>query len=93
MSRTMIVLALLTSLPTLSAAQSFEERGRNIYVFAAPRAFISDGAGRRAYEQTREALREKSTLRKCSWQIILQHFRSAGVLTWLTDELSAKYGL
>ncbi|MBN1460610.1 MAG: hypothetical protein JXA57_13835 [Armatimonadetes bacterium] len=56
-------------------------------------AFVSGGAGRRAYEQTGEALRERSTLRRCSWQSILQHLRSAGVLAWLTDELSAKYGL
>jgi len=56
-------------------------------------AFVSDGAGHRAYEQTREALRERSTLRRCSWQSILQHLRGAGALTWLTDELSAKYGL
>jgi hypothetical protein len=56
-------------------------------------AFVSDGSGRAAYEQTRVALREKDVLRKCSWQRILRHFRDAGDLTWLTDELFAKYGL
>ncbi len=56
-------------------------------------AFTSEGAGHAAYEQTREALREKSTLRRCSWQHILKHLRGAGVLKWLTDDLSTKYGL
>lgn len=56
-------------------------------------AFGSDGAGRAAYEKTRGALREKNTLRKCSWQRILRHFREARDLRWLTDELFAKYGL
>jgi hypothetical protein len=56
-------------------------------------AFISGGAGHTAYEKTRDALREKSTLRRCSWQSILQHLRRAGALKWLTDDLSAKYGL
>jgi hypothetical protein len=55
--------------------------------------FVSGGAGFAAYAKTRGALREKSTLRKCSWQSILRHFRAARALTWLTDELSAKYGL
>jgi hypothetical protein len=56
-------------------------------------AFVSEGAGHAAYEQTREALREKSALRRCSWQHILKHLRGAGVLKWLTDDLSAKYGM
>ncbi len=56
-------------------------------------AFLSSGAGHAAYEQTREALHERSTLRRCSWQTILQELRRARALKWLTDELSAKYGL
>lgn len=56
-------------------------------------AFGTEGACHAAYEQTREALREKSTLRRCSWQHILKHLRGAGVLKWLTDEVSAKYGI
>lgn len=56
-------------------------------------AFVSDGAGRDAYEQTRGALREKKILRKCSWQRILRRLREDSDLKWLTDELSAKYGL
>lgn len=56
-------------------------------------AFVEDGVGYKAYTQTHEALREKSTLRRCSWQTILKQLRLVEELKWLTDELKLKYGL
>ena len=56
-------------------------------------AFVECGAGSKAYEQTREALRGKSMLRRCSWQTILKQLRAMEELKWLTDELKLKYGL
>lgn len=44
MSRTVVGLVFLISLPTLCTAEGLEDRRRNIYVFAAPGAFVSEGA-------------------------------------------------
>ena len=33
--------------------------------------FQASGRGQRAFEQTRDALRDRSSLRKCSWQVVL----------------------
>jgi len=55
-------------------------------------AFQAIGKGQRAFQQTRNALRDPSTLRKCSWQAVLGHLRQSHTLPWLTDEVQAKYG-
>lgn len=56
-------------------------------------AFRQDGDGFTAYTETRAALQESTMLRKCSWQRIVQHIREKDVLSWLTENLSLKYGL
>jgi hypothetical protein len=56
-------------------------------------AFLSGGAGLRAYSDTRNALRRPEMLRKCSWQAITQRLRSGNILPWLTEQLAEKYGL
>jgi len=56
-------------------------------------AFRIGGDGLKAYYQTRQALRQPSMLRKCSWQRIVDHLRGKSVLKWLTGELALKYGL
>lgn len=56
-------------------------------------AFDIDGDGYLAYQDTREALRDPSLLRRCSWQRLVAHIRGKRVLPWLADELSLKYGL
>jgi hypothetical protein len=55
--------------------------------------FQVNGRGFSAFAETRGALREPTMLRKCSWQKIVQHLRSADILPWLTDHLACKYGL
>lgn len=55
-------------------------------------AFLNNGAGLIAYEETRDALYKPEMLRKCSWQRIVEHIRHHNILPWLTDELSLKYG-
>lgn len=56
-------------------------------------AFQNDGDGLIAYMETRKALQEPTMLRKCSWQRIVQHMREKNVLSWLTENLTLKYGL
>lgn len=56
-------------------------------------AFTGEGRGTRAFVETREALKQKSMLRKTSWQCIAGHMREQGILPWLTDELKLKYDL
>jgi len=56
-------------------------------------AFLQGGKGGKSYEETRNALREPTTLRKCSWQQIVAHLRDQGVLPWLIENLNQKYGL
>jgi len=56
-------------------------------------AFQNDGDGLIAYMETRKALQEPTMLRKCSWQRIVQHVREKDVLSWLTENLTLKYGL
>lgn len=55
--------------------------------------FQKDGGGYVAFEETRQALREPETIRKCSWQRITGLMRSKTVLPWLTEQLELKYGL
>jgi len=56
-------------------------------------AFQEDGKGLVAFEETRRFLQEPTMLRKCSWQLIVQHMRNKGILNWLTEELKLKYGM
>jgi len=56
-------------------------------------AFQNGGRGFVAFQDTREALKDPSVLRKCSWQRIVKHLRSKMILPWLTDQLALKYGL
>lgn len=56
-------------------------------------AFQKGGKGFIAFTETRQALREPTMLRKCSWQRIIQHIRNEGILSWLTEQLGLKYGL
>jgi hypothetical protein len=56
-------------------------------------AFQVGGSALDAYIETRQALREPTMLRKCSWQRIIHHIRNGGFLTWLTEQLALKYGL
>lgn len=56
-------------------------------------AFQNGGNGLRAYMETREALREPTMLRKCSWQRLVQSIKESNILPWLTKDLTLKYGL
>ena len=56
-------------------------------------AFQNSGNGLIAYKEVQKALREPTMLRKCSWQHIIQHVREKNILSWLTENLSLKYGL
>jgi len=56
-------------------------------------AFQNNGHGLVAYTEVQKALQEPTMLRKCSWQRIVQHIREKGILVWLTENLSLKYGL
>lgn len=56
-------------------------------------AFQYGGDGLITYMETQKALQEQTMLRKCSWQRIVQHIRERGILSWLTENLTLKYGL
>jgi hypothetical protein len=56
-------------------------------------AFMRGGSGFNSYCETRAALKRPNMLRKCSWQKISQCIRKNNLLPWLTDQLTAKYGL
>jgi hypothetical protein len=56
-------------------------------------AFQNNGDGLVAYLEVQKALQEPTMLRKCSWQRIVKHLREKDVLSWLTENLSLKYGL
>jgi hypothetical protein len=56
-------------------------------------AFQKGGKGHIAYEETRNALLEPDRLKKCSWQQIVRIIREEKRLSWLTDQLEAKYGI
>jgi len=56
-------------------------------------AFQKGGEGDIAYIDTKNALREPTMLRKCSWQRIVQLMRVKGLLPWLTQHLNLKYGI
>lgn len=56
-------------------------------------AFMKDGNGFKSYVEMRSTLKRPTMLRKCSWQKITYCIRKNNVLPWLTEQLSAKYGL
>jgi len=56
-------------------------------------AFQNNGDGLIAYMEVQKALQEPTMLRKCSWQRIVKLIRKKDVLSWLTENLSLKYGL
>jgi hypothetical protein len=56
-------------------------------------AFRAGGKGYAAFEETRNALREPDRLMKCSWQQIARIIREEKRLSWLADQLEAKYGI
>jgi hypothetical protein len=56
-------------------------------------AFQKGGKGHIAYEETRNALLEPDRLKRCSWQQIVRQIREEKGLSWLTDQLEAKYGI
>ena len=56
-------------------------------------AFQKGGNGWTSVEKTRDALKDSSLLRKCSWQRIVNHLRNNATLPWLTSQLELKYGL
>lgn len=51
------------------------------------------GAGYIAFQSVYTGLRDKSLLRSCSWQSILQHLRRDPTLRWFVSALDVKYGL
>ena len=56
-------------------------------------AFQNNGYGLIAFMEVQEALQEPTMLRKCSWQRIVQRIREKDILSWLTENLTLKYGL
>jgi hypothetical protein len=56
-------------------------------------AFAAKGAGMRAWQQARSALKEPERVRRLSWQRLIGRLAEDGELGWLVDELGAKYGL
>jgi hypothetical protein len=55
-------------------------------------AFQEGGQGHTALRATREALRDPTRLRVCSWQQITTAVRKAPHLAWLAEGLNLKYG-
>ncbi len=55
--------------------------------------FQAGGKGSIAYSLTKDALKNKRLLRKCSWQKIVSHLRSKKEFDWLTKEIKLKYGI
>jgi hypothetical protein len=56
-------------------------------------AFQKGGNGLLAFETTKQALKDDTLLKKCSWQSIISYLKRAGILPWLTETLYLKYGL
>jgi len=56
-------------------------------------AFQKGGKGHIAYEETRNALLEPDSMKKCSWQQIACAIREEKRLSWLADQLETKYGI
>jgi len=56
-------------------------------------AFREEGAGWRAFQQARGALRNPSSLRRGTWQAVASRIREDPVVGWLGEALRAKYGV
>jgi hypothetical protein len=56
-------------------------------------AFQESGKGYVAYEETRNALRDPERLKRCSWQQVARLLCGDKHLSWLADQLEAKYGI
>jgi hypothetical protein len=56
-------------------------------------AFQTGGKGFAAFNTVRSSLKRHETLRKCSWQIVLEQLANVHSMRWLTGFLNAKYGL
>lgn len=56
-------------------------------------AFQAGGGGFVAFAETRQALKDVSLLKKCSWQHIVKYLKEKAILPWLTEQLELKYGL
>ena len=56
-------------------------------------AFALGGAGLKAFNVVTADLRDPGLLRRCSWQQVLGWIARHNDLTWLANELSAKYGI
>jgi len=56
-------------------------------------AFRPDGKAGKSFNETRSALLNKHSLRKCSWQSIVKQMRDNRILPWLIEDLAQKYGL
>jgi hypothetical protein len=56
-------------------------------------AFQGGGKGDVAYEETRTTLLEPDRLKKCSWQQVARIIRKEKRLSWLAEQLEAKYGI
>ena len=54
--------------------------------------FMSGGKAMNAWTETRNGLRDKSILRKCTWQQLIYVLRSDSSLLWLTEALAEKNG-
>lgn len=70
------------------------ERGHVVVIYDERNpAFQAGGAGLGAFAETRQALKVKGLLKKCSWQRIVSHLKEEAILPWLTEQLALKYGL
>jgi len=56
-------------------------------------SFADGGKGADAFCSTRDALIDASNLRKISWQSICAFMKRNNLLNWLTEAISAKYGI
>jgi hypothetical protein len=54
--------------------------------------FKRGGKAMNAWQKTNDALKDKSLLRRCTWQELAKELRKDKELEWLTDALKEKYG-
>jgi len=70
-----------------------DEKGHVIVIYDERNpAFQSGSKGLISYEETRNALKKPTILRKYSWQSIIKFLRNNYILPWLTEQLNNKYG-
>jgi restriction endonuclease-like protein len=56
-------------------------------------AFHAGGESDNQWEATTSALLRPECLRRCSWQTLVAHIARDSELTWLAEDLAAKYGI